>query len=189
MAHVGQELALGHVGDLGLQGQQVGALDRLLEPPVRLAHFLVGLEQLCLGELPFGDVTSEGAVVLLALELHVIECEFDGKDPSVLCSVTGLDCEGASFPKVSPVCRPDLGGEMRVDVVNGHGDELFSRITQRTASRIVDVGETCVPAHPEDRIGSVIDRELGEPQCLLCPIPFGYVPSIGHHTRYCRVVE
>ncbi|OPZ57101.1 MAG: hypothetical protein BWY87_01697 [Deltaproteobacteria bacterium ADurb.Bin510] len=73
VAHVGQKLALGHAGALGLLDQQVGAFDGLLELAVDGVGLLLGASECQLGLLALGDVAGHAqdfgqATLLMAQE-------------------------------------------------------------------------------------------------------------------------
>ena len=67
------------------------------------------------------------------------------------------------------------GGELRVDLLDLHGKELFPRIAERLARPVVDVDEAAVRAHPVGGFASPVDAELGEAQRDVRSLPVGDV--------------
>ena len=63
MAHVGQELALGDAGDLGLDRHLVRAADGFLQLPVAFLQALLALQQLRFGAPPLVVGLDQGDLV------------------------------------------------------------------------------------------------------------------------------
>ncbi len=122
-----------------------------------------------------GDVARVNAVVLLPVELDVVRRDLHGDKMSVLRAVRRFGREGSPLAQLVPVVRPPLGRELRVDLLDLLGKELFPRIAEHLARPVVDVDEMAVRTHPVGGFASPVDRELGEAQRDVGSFPVGNV--------------
>ena len=93
----------------------------------------------------------------------------------VLRAVRRFGGEDSPLSQLVPVVRPPLGGELRVDLLDLHGKELFPRKAERLARPVVDVDEAAVRPHPVGGFASPVDAELGEAQRDVRSFPVGDV--------------
>lgn len=198
---VGQSVGpLGRVADLlkliprqapfGVLGQQQVAValdDRQLiveivgDPAGQPADglHLLRLAELLLLLADLRDILSGGEVVFLPAELEVVGRDVDGEDAPVLAAVTRLKAEDPLLLELAPVVGPDLRGEVRVDVVHRHGEQLLAGISQRPTGGVIDVHEAPIGAHPECGVRRAVDGELRQPQRPLGPLAIRDVAEYG----------
>ena len=127
--------------------------------------------------VPFsrGDIAGVDAAVLLPVELDVVRRDLHGDEMAVLRTVRRFGREASPLAKLVPVERPQLGREIRVDLLDLHGKELFPRIAERLARPVVDVDEVAVRSQPVGGFASPVDAELGEAQRDVRSLPVGDV--------------
>ena len=153
MAHVGQELAFGDVGRLGLDGQLVGPLVGGFEPAVGLLQLVEEVVQLFFGGFLLADIAQNAHGVPAAFDLDRGQRQGHGDFPAVLAQplqfkglADGRPCARAQELRESGVMRLVIA--LRGDQVMQVAAERFGAGYSRKSFRRPGSNRSAGPGHP-----------------------------------------
>ena len=185
----------GHTQELFARETQLAArrLAHLGYAPVRVepdhvvghvVERILGALQLLLGRLALGDVTAERALVVDALEGHEADADLHRDLSAALRAVPCREDERVTLFEGTPdrdsSCldlSKSVGVQRRVDVEDGHAQQLVARVLQVPAGRFAHLEYLPAGSHPDRVVGDAVEGVLGEPEPLLGPPALGDVTS------------